>query len=275
MRLAGDPRRQVRQQVKRGAADILDGQRAAQGRMGALEIIHGARVADAGARQRANRAGGNGVDANIARAEVGGQIAHARFQRRLGEAHDVVIGHDARRAAIGQRQQRAAAVHHRGGALGDLGEGEAGDDHGAREILARGHVDVAALQFVLVGEADRVNDEINRSPSFFQRGENRVDGGDVLHVAGQHERRAKAFGQRLDALAEGLALISEGEFGALRRQCPRDAPGDRVIVRDAHHEPAFSLHDQSGHRRVSSKSRVVGRPVLLARRAGAPEVTKC
>ena len=37
-------------------------------------------------------------------AEIDGEIAHRGLQRRLGDAHDVVVRHDAGRAAIGQRQ---------------------------------------------------------------------------------------------------------------------------------------------------------------------------
>ena len=49
-------------------------------------------------------------------------------------------------------------------------------------------------------------------------GEHRVDGRRVLDVAGQRQLRADRLGQRLDPPAERLALIGEGEFGALRVQ---------------------------------------------------------
>jgi hypothetical protein len=41
-----------------------------------------------------------------------------------------------------------------------------------------------------------------------------------------HDLRADFGGQRLDALLEGIALIGEGEFGALVRAGLGDAPGD-------------------------------------------------
>ena len=78
------------------------------------------------------------------------------------------------------------------------------------------------------------------------RVENRVDRGDVLDVAGHDQSRADRFGERLHALGQRVALIGEGELGAVRGQRLGDAPGDGVVVGDPHHQPAFSLH-QSRH----------------------------
>ena len=44
-----------------------------------------------------------GVDADVVLAEIGGEVADGGFERRLGDAHDVVVRHHARGAAIGQR----------------------------------------------------------------------------------------------------------------------------------------------------------------------------
>jgi hypothetical protein len=41
-------------------------------------------------------------------AEVDRQVAHARLERRLGDAHDVVVRHHLLGAVIGERQDRAA-----------------------------------------------------------------------------------------------------------------------------------------------------------------------
>ena len=51
----------------------------------------------------------------------------------------------------------------------------------------------------------------------------------------------------LTRLAERLALIGEGELGAVRGQRLGDAPGDRVVVGDPHDQAALALH-QSRHR---------------------------
>ena len=63
---------------------------------------------------------------------------------------------------------------------------------------------------------------------------------------GSDELGAERLRQRRHALAERLALIGEGEFRAVLGQGLGDAPGDRMIVGDAHDEAALSLH-QTGH----------------------------
>ena len=84
------------------------------------------------------------------------------------------------------------------------------------------------------------------APGLSDLRENRVDAGDILDVAGQSQRRAEAFGQRLDALAERLALIGEGEFRAFGGEGLGDAPGDGMIVGDAHDQAAFARHQALG-----------------------------
>src|SRR5664280_2363223 len=59
-----------------------------------------------------------------------------------------------------------------------------------------------------------------------------------------------AFTYQGDALAKRVALISERELGAVVAQHLGDAPGDRVVVGDPHHQPTFALH-QSRHRRFT------------------------
>ena len=43
--------------------------------------------------------------------EIGRDVAHAGLERRLGDAHDIVVRHDPGRAAIGEREKRAAVLH--------------------------------------------------------------------------------------------------------------------------------------------------------------------
>ena len=163
MDVAGDAGRQIRKQIERGAADLLERHAAPQRRVALLESEHLARIADAGAGERADRPRRDRIDADRRRPEIDREIAHRRLQRRLGDAHDVVVRHRAQAAVIGERHHGAARRHQRRRALGDLGEGEAGDHHRAREIRARG-VGVAALELVLVGEGDGVDQEIERAP---------------------------------------------------------------------------------------------------------------
>ena len=143
-------------------------------------------IADTRSRQRADRAGRDRIDADAVTPEVDRQIAHRRLKRGLRQPHDVVVRHRALAAIERQRDHRAAVRHQFRGALGGFGEGEAGDHHRAREVLARG-VGVTAFQLILVGEADRVDEKIERAPAFLDFAEHRIDRSDIFHVAGHHE----------------------------------------------------------------------------------------
>ena len=69
-----------------------------------------------------------------------------------------------------------------------------------------------------------MDEKVERSPVLGEGREDRIDRGDILDVAGQDERGAEALRERLDAFAERLALIGEGEFGALLWQAPCAMP---------------------------------------------------
>ena len=102
-----------------------------------------------------------------------------------------------------------------------------------------------------------------------ERLEDRVDRGAVLDVARQHQRCADLVGQRLDAPAERFALIGEGELGAVLGEFLRDAPGDRMIVGDAHDKAALALH-QSVHAAIPH----AGVALEDERRVGAAEAER-
>ena len=87
--------------------------------------------------------------------------------------------------------------------------------------------------------------------------EDRIDGREILDVAGDDESAADLLGKRLDPPPEGFALVGEGELGAMTMERLGDAPGDRVIVRHAHDQAAPALHDlarQFAHVPVRSRS---------------------
>ena len=203
--------------------------------------------------ERAHRSGRDGIDADALRPEVDREVAYRRFERGLGDAHDVVVGHDAGRAAERQRHNGAAGRHHGGGALGHFGEREAGDHHGAHEIVAAG-VGVAALELVLVGERDRMHQKIQRAPLTPDLAEQRVDRGQVFHVARHDQFGASRLRQRAHAPPERLALIREGERRAFRGECLGNAPGDRVVIGHAHDQPALAVHQSHT---LNSKSMLV------------------
>ena len=64
-------------------------------------------------------------------------------------------------------------------------------------------------------------------------------------VAVDQQVGAELGGERPHPLLERLALVGEGQLGALVGQCPGDSPGQRPVVGEAHDQPALALH-QSG-----------------------------
>ena len=97
-----------------------------------------------------------------------------------------------------------------------------------------------------------MDEEIELVPNGPERGKHRVDRLQVLDVAAKETVRcAQLSGKRGDPFAQGVILIGEGEFGAFAGQGLGYAPGDRVIIRDAHHQAAFAAHQARCHGRSS------------------------
>src|SRR3546814_4095224 len=65
---------------------------------------------DAARGKRLDRSRRDRVHTHALRAIVVGEIFDAGFERRLGDAHDVIMRDDLLRAIIAERQQRAAAL---------------------------------------------------------------------------------------------------------------------------------------------------------------------
>ena len=238
---ARDARAKVGQQVKGRVPHILDRRVAAQGRVQLVPFQDIAEVADPRRRKRLDRPGADRVHADAVLAQILGQIPHRRLERGLGHPHDVVVRHHPLGPVIGQRHQAAAVGHHRRRPPRDRGERIDRDVHRHQEVVAAG-VGIAAAQFLLVGKADRVDDEVERAPFLFQRREQVVHRLHVAHVARNDQRRAELLGQRHDALLERIALIREGELRTRARQRPGDAPRDRLVVGQPHDEPALARH---------------------------------
>src|SRR5690554_2039112 len=168
--LAGDAGGQVGAEEGTGVADFLDGHVAAQRGAGFVVGQHLAEALDAGGGQGADRAGGDGVDADAVRAEAGGQVAYTGFQAGLGHAHDVVVGHGAYRAQVGQGQQVAVALLQ--GFPAGLGQGDeavGADVVGDLETVTGGDFGEVAVQLVAGGKTDRVYDAVDAfGPFLFQ-----------------------------------------------------------------------------------------------------------
>jgi hypothetical protein len=70
--------------------------------------------------------------------QFGGEVAHRGFQRRLGDAHDVVIlHHDLAAVIVGHREQRVAHAHQRLGEMRHADESPARHVHGGEEAVKK------------------------------------------------------------------------------------------------------------------------------------------
>ena len=87
-----------------------------------------------------------------------------------------------------------------------------------------------------------MHQEVEPGPFSLDRGKHGIDARIVRHVARQHDLRADLGGERLDALLDGVALIGEGDLGAIVMAGLGDPPSDRAVIRNAKHKPAFARH---------------------------------
>ena len=87
-----------------------------------------------------------------------------------------------------------------------------------------------------------MDDEVHVAPTLSNGGEHGIDAGIVGDVAGHDEVDADGLGEGGHPLAERLALVGEGQLGAVGGGGARDAPGDRAFVGDAHDQAALASH---------------------------------
>src|SRR6266852_8284335 len=74
--LAGNAAREIREEIYRGIADLLDRHSAPQRRIVLVPFEDVAKVADPRRRQRLDRTRGDGVDADVLLAQIGSKIAY-------------------------------------------------------------------------------------------------------------------------------------------------------------------------------------------------------
>ena len=87
-----------------------------------------------------------------------------------------------------------------------------------------------------------MDDEVDRWPFLRQRREGRIQCRHVRHVAVEQAGDAELFGERAYALFHRGALIGKGKFRALLRQLLGNAPGQRLVVGEAHDQPPLACH---------------------------------
>jgi hypothetical protein len=87
-----------------------------------------------------------------------------------------------------------------------------------------------------------MDEKVERAPLLRDRGKRSIDRRRLLDIARQQQRSAHGFRQRPHAAAERLALIGKSKRCALSSERAGNAPSDRVIVGNAHDQPALALH---------------------------------
>ena len=163
--------------------------------------------------------------------------------RPLATAHDIVVRHDLLGAVIGQRQNRAAIRHQRFGAFGRRRSASRRRCpwSGRNSRASCPHSGRSAHP---CWRRRRRGPRSRAGPRSFSRcakAASIVSGSVTSRMAADD---GVQFGRkRLDTLLQRVALIGEGQLGALFGAGFRDAPGNRLIVRKADDEASLAFHE--------------------------------
>ena len=84
--------------------------------------------------------------------------------------------------------------------------------------------------------------EVDGRPMRGKRGESLVKPGHIGDIAGQDQIAAQFRRERPHPLLDRGVGKSEGQLCAMFAQRPGNTPGQRLVVRQAHDQPALSLH---------------------------------
>ena len=124
------------------------------------EIEDLGKILDAASGNGFDGPGGNGVDADFAGAQFGGEVTDFGFERGFGDAHDVVVFDDARGAEIGEGHDGAAIGHQRRKRAGNGHQGVGADVESQFETVARGFEEWL-IQIFVIGEREAVDHHVN------------------------------------------------------------------------------------------------------------------
>ena len=179
------------------------------------------------------------------------------FEAGLGNAHEVVAGRDLLAAVVGHVDDRAAGrifafaglLHERQRSTGHRDQRVG---RGVDRVLVhvpRGLVEHVRAEVVLVGERDRVDDEVQRLVILLPLIENGLDRFVIVRITGHQPGLfdAELLDGFLDALLH-LAHRQEGEadLGALLDERLRDEVGVAAFVGDAEDDAFFAGHQTHG-----------------------------
>ena len=180
------------------------------------------------------------MDANPFWPELGRQVAHRALQSGLGYAHDIVILHHHLAAVISHGEERAALAHERLGKVGHANKRPARYVQCGEKAFTR-DVDNAALQSILGREGDRMHKKVELAPHLADLLENSLHLTGDANVERHHNRSFERLRERIDKFFSFFVQIGHGELGAQGTKCLGAAPGDRLIVGNADHEPFLAI----------------------------------
>ena len=203
-------------------------------------LEHLGKAGDAARGQSVHRPGADAIDANFLGPKIVGQIARARFERRLGDPHDIVVGHDLFRAVVGHGDNASALGHQRRSGVGKRDERVSAHVVRHAECLAAG-VHKIAFERLFRREGDGVQQQMQPAEFLARFVEHARDVIVLRHITFHQQRVcAERAGEFLDIFLEPLALVGEGQFGARLVPCLGNSPGDGALVGDTEDDAVFS-----------------------------------
>lgn len=149
-------------------------------------------------------------------------------------------------AVIGHGDKASAGICYFRSAAANFRERVAGNMHGIQEIFQR-CVAIATFKFVFIGKSDGMDDEIQRSPLFFQFSEQVIHAFFVGNVARQNQVFPQRRRQGAHAFFQSFSLISESQLCAVFMQLGRNAPSDGLIISQSQNQTFFPGHQSCGH----------------------------
>ena len=103
-----------------------------------------------------------------------------------------------------------------------------------------------ALQFILVGKGDGMDQKIKLTPALINGGKHCIHGRRVSNVTRNHEIGTGGFGQRLNPFFQGISLVGQGQLRPLPMNGFGDSPGDGSIVGNTHYQALLACHQLPG-----------------------------
>ncbi len=241
VRFASNSASKVRKKIERRVADFFNRDVLAERRVIFVPLEDIAEVADARSCEGLDWTCRDRVDANVLLAKIFCKVTNRSFERCLCNAHDVVVRHHALCTIVGESEAGTTVGHELFSAVHNGGEGIDRDVHGHCKVFAA-RIDITAAQFVLVREANGVNDEVQLAPLLFEFGEQRIDAIHIANITRKHSVAAELSGERLNSFQECITLIRERKFRSIVCKCFGDTPSNGFVICKTHNQAALSLH---------------------------------